>query len=60
MTDLPRLSQIMAIQEYQRLVRAIAEAPEGEKDAAEHELTVFLKLSVEGRLPEYFASRGQA
>lgn len=55
------VSQVEMIAEYQRLLKAQSAARESKDqdaiDAADHDLSHFLRMNAHGRLQEYFASR---
>lgn len=58
MSDLTRPGQASFIAEARRLLNAIEAAKEPEaREAAEHDLSHFLRMNAAGRLPEYFRNQ---
>jgi hypothetical protein len=58
MSSPQRPEQSDFIAEAQRLTNAVINAADGsDREFAEHELAMFLRLNAQGRLAEWFASR---
>ena len=60
MSEMEPIQHTGFISEAQRLTTAVLEAkPGSDREFAEHELSTFLRLNAQGRLAEWFASRGE-